>query len=191
MALNRVFWIILCCLTYPEFAVAQSSLYQIDLMIFSHQQSTNDIMSMGGEHTLPEVKNATPLLDVNSSKAQAYTKLPSSASALNREAKILSRKPQYHVLLHYTWLQDPHHQAPILISEPSVDGWKIDGTVQVKQGTYYTLDTHLLLSALNHRATFRLKYTQRMKNNAVYYLDHARFGMLVKVHKINPSRLAS
>lgn len=167
-------------------AAPRSSLYQVDMIVFAHQP-----------RTAPGVDNApTPLLASNThyaiplqnsmnSSMTPYHTLPSSSSGLRNELWALNHKLQYQVLCHYTWLQPASNLQPIALPQTNHGDWNLEGTIQIRQSNYYLLDTALLFSdKSNHQPAFIFAQKQRLKPGVVYYLDHPKAGMLIKVHQI-------
>ena len=151
----------------PGFATT----YQIDLIVFTHQSAADEAS-----------KSPLPLL--SGLKAITLDRvLPSSSSQLNREYSALSRKAGYRVLLHTSWLQSSSHQPRVKLKGKELEGWRVKGTLQVRQSNYYLLDTELLFTPPgDHQPGFLVTQHQRLKPNTVYYLDHPKAGLLIKVH---------
>lgn len=165
-------------------AGSHSTLYQVDVIVFTHQP-TGPQSSVMNSPLVPNTQNAIPLNSDVSSIMTPYHALPNSASQLNNEYWALNRKGEYQVLAHYTWLQPSNNQRAILLPSTNRNGWNIEGTLRVRQSNYYLLDTNILFSAPNGTQTaFLFSQTQRLKPKTVYYLDHPQAGMLIKVHQI-------
>lgn len=173
---------IVSCLTQAK---NTSPFYQVDLIIFTHQNASSLPTELSlGNAVLPNTMNAIPLrMDVNPAKTP-YHLLPSSSSQLRQEYWALHRKPQYRVLLHYTWLQPLNNQRSIILPKTSHEGWQVEGTVRIRRSNYYLLDSELLFSALNNQASFVFSQKQRLKGGEINYLDHPLAGMLIKVHQL-------
>lgn len=171
------------CLAQAE---STASFYQVDLIIFTHQSA----------YSLPaDLALSQPLIAENTSQAiplgtetkgkTPYHLLPVSSSQLREEYWALRRKPQYHVLLHYSWLQPLNNQAAIRLPKINRDGWQIEGRLQIRRANYYLLNTKLLVSAPTNQASFVFSQKQRLKSGEIYYLDHPQAGMLIKVHQLS------
>ncbi|AHE67731.1 CsiV family protein [Legionella oakridgensis] len=169
-----------CCFGYAN----THTLYQIDIIVFTHQQSSEN-----PEHTLsplvtPDTHTAIPLQSLDNTRTP-YHLLPASASQLRNEYWVLNRKPQYRILFHYTWLQPSNNQRPVVLSSTHNNGWNVEGTLRVRQSNYYLLDTELFFSSpTSNELSFIFSQKQRLKPNVVYYLDHPQAGMLIKIHKV-------
>jgi hypothetical protein len=163
-----------------------SPLYQVDMIVFTHLKNS----ATSSENTMapilaPEMKHAIPLGLTTSSARTPYHLLPTSTSFLKDDYWALNRKPQYQMLLHYTWLQPANNQRAIALSQMNTGGWNVEGTMQIRRSNYYLLDTALLFSAPNSKQTaFVFSHKQRLKPGVTYYLDHPQAGMLIKIHQI-------
>ncbi len=168
------------------FAAPKSPLYQIDMIVFMHQQTSST--QTDADHSLPTHNTNHAIVlknDANIAKTPYHT-LPASSSQLRTEYWALHRKPQYQVMFHYSWLQPGNSQKPIALPSINHNGWNLEGKVHIRQSNYYLLDTKLLFTAINSNQTpFVFDQQQRLKSGVVYYLDHPRAGMLIKVHKIS------
>ena len=163
----------------------RAPLYQVDMILFTHLQSslTPDENSFAPP-LAPDINDAILLQHNASNTTTPYRILPTSTSHLRNEFWALNRKPQYQVLFHYTWLQPGNNQRPVALSH-NIGGWNVEGTLRIRRSNYYLLDTELLFSAPNSMQTaFLFSQKQRLKPDVVYYLDHPQAGMLIKVHQI-------
>lgn len=158
--------------TLTLFYSCLASSYQIDLILFAHQQ---------------ENPTNTPLL----------TKIPllplppnihilqnePTLSKLQKQYYLLRHHAKYRVLGHYSWKQNPTHQNhPLALPPIDQSGWQIQGTVNVTQGNYYLFRADLQCStSTNPLSSFTVTQKQRLKEATVYFLDHPEIGMLVKI----------
>ncbi|MDI9819106.1 MULTISPECIES: CsiV family protein [unclassified Legionella] len=158
------------------------SFYQVDLIVFTHQ----DAGSLPGNLTTitPDTSHGIPLLPETSPALSPYHLRPSSTSQLKQQYWALNQKPQYHVLLHYTWVQPFNNQRAIILPKISRNGWQVEGTLRIRRSNYYLLDTDLLFSTPDSKASFTFNQKQRISGGKVYYLDHPQAGMLIKVHQL-------
>ncbi len=165
-------------------ASQRSTLYQVDMIVFTHQQTAVQSSAV----TLPmaqNTQNAIPLNSDISSLMTPYHLLSAHSSQLNNDYWALNRRAEYQVLAHYTWLQPGNSQRAIALPPTNHRGWHIEGTLRIRQSNYYLLDTDLLFSTPNGSQTaFMFSQKQRLKPKTVYYLDHPQAGMLIKVHQI-------
>lgn len=173
------------CLWSSCFYANASPLYQVDMIVFTHQG-----LSSMKESALPAAfvthnENTISLKPQRDHHQEPYCLLPSSTSLLKNEYWALHHQPQYKVLMHYTWLQPQNNQKTIAIPSFNQEGWNIEGTIHIKKGTYYSLNTELMFStSQDKKNTFVFSQQQQLKPDMLYYLDDANAGMLVKIHPI-------
>lgn len=180
--MNRLF-ITLISILYSSLILAKNN-YQIDVILFTHAQSAASETALNqAVPLLPITKHAIAL---KTHGAGLYSILPAAQSGLRDAYYHLNRKPQYHVLGHYSWIQASSNQSAVALPVIDKNGWHVQGTLRVRQGAYYTLDADLQGTLQGHpHASFTVSQKQRLKANTAYYLDHPQIGMLVKVHKIS------
>jgi len=165
-------------------ALFAKSSYQIDLILFAYPQTANTHSAMYSP-LIPVNKNAIPLTHNTNKSIIPYSLLAPSQSALRDEYYQLSRRSSYKVLSHYSWRQTSTSQSVVALPHLSSNGWEMQGTVRVRQGTYYLLDAELQFSPPNNpQAAFKVSQHQRLKSNTVYFLDHPQIGMIIKVHPL-------
>ncbi|HBI21932.1 MAG TPA: hypothetical protein DDY37_05020 [Legionella sp.] len=175
--------LLLSCLSQAN---QPSKLYQIDMIVFTHQHSSSQPAEQSSTPLLPPTtQHAIPIQDAISGTRAPYHLLASSASQLNQEYWALTHKADYQIIAHYTWLQPSNNQRAVVIPVTHRNGWTIEGTLRMRQSNYYLLDTELLFSTPNSaRTAFLFSQKQRLKPGTVYYLDHPQAGMLIKVHQV-------
>lgn len=176
--------ILIISILYSCFALAKNS-YQIDIILFAHPQSAHNV-SDSNAPLIPVSKNATPLKNNPARSSQPYNLLPPSKSGLRDEYYLLSRKSKFRVLGQYSWKQTNSNQNTVAIPKVEHQGWLMQGTMHIQQGSYYLFDAKLQCSApSNPQGSFMVSQKQRLKDNVVYYLDHPQIGMVVKIHKLS------
>jgi hypothetical protein len=152
----------------------QSSYYQIDLIVFMNQTQADQ----------NQESCTVPL--INHDNLPAITLIPSSYSKLANDYWALTKKHEYNVLAHYSWLQTKTNHSAFAFPSITHNGWHLTGTVGIRKSNYYLLDINLLFASEineNHRFVFNQK--QKLKPDLVYHLDHSRAGILIKIHQIN------
>lgn len=154
--------------------------YQIDMIIFTHQ---NDSLPSGELPWFPAIE-AIPLKSNTGTGKALYTLLPAKLSHLQKEYYALRRKPEYRMLMHYSWRQPAGREHPVQLPENLQNDWKVEGSLGIKQGNYYLLDSKLRFSAKDSDRGFVFAKNERLNANTVYYLDHPQAGMIIKIHKI-------
>lgn len=161
-------------------------MYQVDLIIFVHPQSTGQTKGLDQNSPLiPVNHNAITLKSDSGKSSRPYTLLTPNQSQLRDEYYRLSHKSSYQVLGHYSWRQPANNQSNVALPAVNHNGWQMQGTLRIKQSNYYLFDADLQFSPpANPSASFTVIQNQRLKGSVVYYFDHSRIGMLVKVHKL-------
>lgn len=178
--LKKIFFLFLCLITNSLFA-ASAFLYQIDLIVFTHSKPrTIDSTPVIAP---PDFSNALTLLKSNNEEEMPYKLLPVHSSNLINEYNKLNKESNYQILLNYSWLQPSENDKSIIIPNLANDDWILNGTLRIKQSTYYAFDTDLILTS-NKNMQFPVQYKKRLKPEIVYYLDHPYAGILIKIHQI-------
>ena len=159
------------------------SFYQIDLIVFTHpsQQSKHNVSPPSN------LKNSKKIsLKSNAKDKGPYQILPSSSSELRNEFWVLNRKPQYRVLLNYSWKQLINNQNAVILPEIDKNGWHVDGSLRIQKDQYYLFDAELNFMPNNSSySPFTLTQSQRLKDGVTYYLDHPQVGLLIKIHNLS------
>lgn len=157
--------------------------YQIDLILFAQPQVGETLGEQGiNSPFLPLNKNLISLK--NAASGKAYSLLSASKSSLKDQYYLLNRTHRYQMLGHYSWIQPATSQNKIALPKINHNGWKMQGTVQVRKSTYFLFDADLQLSSpRNPQSSFMIEQNQRLKENVVYYLDNPQLGILVRVHR--------
>ncbi len=164
-------------------AVSANSLYQVDLILFTHHASSAPIPE-GSPLVSSRTPNTIPLQTATGESMTPYHLIPFASSHLRNEYWALNHRPNYQVLEHYTWLQPSNNQRSVALPETHKHGWQIAGTLRVRQSNYYLLDTDLLFSSPGAKSAFSFVQKQRLKPGKTYYLDHPQVGMLIKVQQV-------
>lgn len=177
-------FIILLSLNLPAFA--DSHRYQVEVILFQHQNISNSQEEWPDYPTLPETD-----------KAVDYPLLSPSAWLLRDEASRIKNSGQYRLLGHLAWQQaiiNYHPQATRLHIQNNLDSgddWNLDGTLSLTRTNYLTVNANLVLSVAknsgemsNSAQPYRqvvLKQQHRMRPKELYYFDQPLFGMLIKI----------
>jgi len=182
--LKLLIFIAMLCLSNGLQAAEASSFYQIDLIVFTHEQGTI-AKELSLNSTLASKNNAIPLQTEVSKTLSPYHLLPASSSQLREEYWALHRKPQFQVLLNYTWLQPLNSKSVIALPRIQRNGWVIEGTLGIQRSNYYLFSSELLIAAPDNKENpFVLRQKLRLKGGDIYYFDHPQAGMLLKVHQL-------
>ena len=169
--------------------IAAQHMYQIDLLIFTVPQTSTVNYKNINQQNFTTPHNGlgnTKLITLSEQNAKLtpYHLLPTKFSAIKNEYRVLSHKPDYQILINYTWLQPTNNQKSINIVTNNVLGWNINGSLRIRRSKYYSFDTNLYLQNYNSGLTFKLEKKQRLKPGIAYYLDHPYAGIIIKIHQI-------
>ena len=158
--------------------------YQIDLIVFANQANLNTELPLDIP-IIPTTPNAISLKSDSEKTAKPYLLLDNSFSSLKDEYYQLSHRSNYQVLGHYSWRQPANNSSRVALPLVERNGWQMQGTLRVKQSSYYSFDAELQLSPPNNpQSSFTVSQKQRLKENTVYYLDNAHIGMVIKIYPI-------
>jgi len=158
--------------------------YQIDMILFAHPQSANELFELSTP-LIPVSKKATTLQSSTVKTNKLYTLLPPSQSGLSDEYYLLSRRSYFKVLGQYSWRQTSTQQDVVALPKMSTKGWLMQGTLQVRQGNYYSFDADLQFSPPSKPdAAFIVSQKQRIEGGKRYYLDNPYVGIVVKIHQV-------
>ncbi|KTD22930.1 CsiV family protein [Legionella londiniensis] len=172
---------------FTSWAYAQNKpkSYQIDLIIFLHQKAVSQHQE---QEWLPGVISSARqsiLLQKNGDAASPYSLLPVAASSLRTAYWAINRQPQYRVLFQGSWVQPDSNNKTVSLPVNLRDGWQVKGTFKIQHRHYYDLNTDLaFFPPDNQQSSFVFSKRQRLEANMLYYLDHPRVGMLLKIHPI-------
>lgn len=173
------------CYCILGFAGSNAPLYQIDLIVFTHERTSNESAEESIVPVIASAKDkAIHLSSSYNDSNELYALLPASLSQLKKEYWALSHRPEYQVLGHYSWRQSPENQKTIVLPPIHHAGFDVEGVLKVRQRNYYVLNADLKFTTLDKPSSFVLSQSQRLKEDVVYYLDHPKAGMLIKIHKV-------
>ncbi|MDP3875446.1 MAG: CsiV family protein [Methylobacter sp.] len=154
-------------------AVAEEGAYQIELIAFSQAMPTTEVF----EQTASQLSWPSDLTEPSAYHQPASLALADSYAALSQDSA-------YRPLLHVAWIQPLGAgglSAPVRIQ--SADG-KLTGYVRLQQGPGLLLlvDVELAADSVDGAGVvYRLNEKRPVKLDGIYYLDHPKFGLVVKV----------
>jgi hypothetical protein len=173
MKMLRIVAYSLATMLFGSPALAENSAYQIELIIFSQAMPNTEVF----EQTASEISWPSDLTELSAYKKPEATTLDDSYAAIARDSA-------YRPIMHVAWIQPGGGMsAPVHIQDS--DG-KLNGYVQVQQGQGLQLLVDLECTANSGDSTviYRLNEKRSIKLNDVYYLDHPKFGVIVKVSSL-------
>lgn len=155
---------------------AKTPLIQVDVVLFLHQ---SELLS-ADQNISNAAYSGIPL---DSSAQQTYHRLPRLQSGLGREYYALSKRPEFQILGQFSWTQPARPNRPVLLQDPGLNGWQINGNLSVQQNQYFSLNSQFDFN-LADKAQIHMQQNQRLKPDTVYYLDHPQAGMLIRIHPL-------
>jgi Peptidoglycan-binding protein, CsiV len=186
-------------------------LYQVEIIIFQQQANVSQEQFISNP-PLPAVAGAIELQPYQGHQ-QAYHLLPETAFKLTAEADKLIDDPNYQLLLHQAWAQpidNPNTTRPVHIQAGSLEQyeilpfyqWKINGTLQLSQLSYFQLKVDLMLNLpikeaqrMNLRVPYHalgqnvlsipFNYQRRLSADQLYYIDHPIYALLIQIIDLN------
>ena len=165
--------VIVCSLAFFSAAVfAEGSVYQIELILFSQSMPNTEVFNQSAQ----TIHWPSGLTELSAYKKPENTSLDASYAALSKD-------PTYQPIMSIAWIQPVEGQGvPVHIQ--SSDG-KLNGYVQMQQdqGLQMMVDLELRSNPGNDSSAhvYRLNEIRPIKLNEVYYLDHPKFGGIVKI----------
>jgi hypothetical protein len=185
-------------------------LYQVEIIIFQQQSNVSQEQFIPNP-PLPAVAGAIQLQPYQR-RPQAYHLLPATAFKLTTAANKLIDDPNYQVLLHQAWAQpvdSPNASRRVLIQAGPLEQyeaqpfyqWKINGTLQLSQLSYFQLKVDLMLNLpikeaqrMNLRVPYNalgqnvlsipFNYQRRLSADQLYYIDHPIYAMLIQITEL-------
>ncbi len=156
---------ILGCSSSP--VLAEAGTYQIELIVFSQAMPNTETF----EQAVQPTHWPSDLTELS-----AYKK--PDAATLDDSYAALSKDPTYQPIMHVAWIQ-PDGSGPVHIQ--SEDG-RLNGYLRMQhdQGLQMMLDLEFTSNS-SDGITYRLNEKRPVKLNEVYYLDHPKFGAVVKI----------
>ncbi|MGZ5051222.1 MAG: CsiV family protein [Methylobacter sp.] len=151
---------------FSGLAYAETGSYQIELIVFSQTSPNTESF----EQTTSQIIWPPGLVELSNYKQPEHTTLDDSYA-------VLSQNSSYKPIAHVAWIQ-PDSGAPLHIQ--SADG-KLNGYLQMQREQNLQLTVDLELGPYRGKTSiYRLNEKRHVKPNELYYLDHPKFGIIVK-----------
>jgi hypothetical protein len=160
---------------FSHSALAESKAYQIELIVFLQTQPNTEIF----DQVSSEIEWPSGLTELSAYNKPENTTLDDSYAALARDSV-------YRPILHVAWIQlveEKGISSPVHIQ--GADG-KLNGYLRIQhdQGLQMVVDLELSSNSgdgVSKNPVYRLNEKRSIKLNEVYYLDHPKFGVVVKM----------
>jgi len=163
------FAVLLVC--FNSLAVADQRWFQVELIVFKQQAPNTEIF----EQTTTQIGSINRYAQASAgNKTLQYT--------YNRLKSARSYRPFYYK----SWripVADGSVSLPINVSEPEVD---LNGWIKIQRSDLLHVIADLEFSPNGSNGViYRLNEKRRVLLNEVHYLDHPKFGAVVKVSPLN------
>jgi hypothetical protein len=171
MTMLRIIAYSLAALLFCNPVLAENGAYQIELIVFSQTMPNTEVF----EQTASQISWPSDLTELSAYKKPEATALDDSYAAIAKDSA-------YRPIMHVAWVQPGAGgmSAPVHIQDS--DG-KLNGYVQVQQGQGLQLlvDLERTVNSGDSTVIYRLNEKRSIKLDDVYYLDHPKFGVIVKI----------
>jgi hypothetical protein len=165
---------------FSSLAIAEGDAYQIEVIIFSQAMPNTEVF----DQTASQITWPSDLTELSAYKKPENTTLDDSYAALSKDST-------YRPISHIAWVQpvgEAGLSAPVYIQSIKSG---LNGYIQMQriQGLQMTVDLELTSNAGDNSGeplVYRLNEKRPIKLNEVYYLDHPKFGVIVKVTGLSP-----
>ena len=130
---------------------------------------------------------------------QSLIPLPDEEHLLKQELTRLKRRDDYQVLYTTSWYQaipDRNNPAPVLVQAGARKSgiFELEGTIAITLGRYLHVkaelwlhdlsDTPLETESVQDIQWMQINESRRMRSTELHYLDHPKFGVLVRVDPV-------
>lgn len=158
--------------------LAETKAYQIELIVFLQTQPNTEVF----DQVSSEIEWPSGLTELSAYNKAENTTLDDSYAALARDSA-------YRPILQVAWVQPVEEKG---ISSPvhiqGADG-KLNGYLRIQhdQGLQMVVDLEFSSKSGDRDSknlVYRLNEKRSVKLNEVYYLDHPKFGVIVKMSSL-------
>ena len=179
-----IFLSLLVTITYAATAgnTNPAKTYRVEIIAFKNNDIPENTETFPNYPALPEYKDALELL-ASDDVLTNYMTLPRDQLTLNRDENLIQKKERYELLFHYGWLQQQNEEFTVHLQSDLSDSAQLEGTIKIKRGYYYQVDLNLDLQpkTIGTKQHFVLTTKRNLKNNEMHFIDHPKFGVLLKI----------
>lgn len=173
----------------PAFATeSPDSLYEVEIVVFQ-----NILPDLEGNELW--VQNPSDSIIPELKEARIISGKPSKRAKLSETVELLNTDKNYRVLVHKRWVQQVDAKSstkPVRIKSDKGMEQELDGTAKFYLTRFLRLDLNLLFRDISGTTflgqpevvltpVYRIDDHRRMWRNEVNYIDHPKFGALVRV----------
>lgn len=165
---------------FSSLALAEGDAFQIEAIIFMQAMPSTEVF----DQTTSQITWPSDLTELSAYKKPENTTLDDSYAALSRDST-------YQPISHIAWVQPAGESglsAPVHLQTIKSG---LNGYLQIQrvQALQMTVDLELSSNSGNNSGEsiiYRLNEKRPIKLNEVYYLDHPKFGVVLKVTGLPP-----
>jgi len=178
--------------------------YSIEYVIFKTNSFNNPYLEPWTKEPLAIPDNAIALDEL--SFKNSFKALTPQQQQLHGVWRRLDKLSSYTPISEGGWIQPLKSRGavtPIIINN-QLTNELLKGTITLRRRRFLHLDIDLQLSeetklvpaqidlmdTTQQTTNYRLKQTRRLKTKELHYFDHPRFGLLIKIEKIEPPKKA-
>jgi len=151
--------------------MAESKSYKIELLVFAQDKPSSEVFDQYDS----QIQWPTRLVDIS--------KFPQAPLSLTGIRAKLQRTVGYHPLLHTAWIQAIGSNRISTAVHFTNNSGTVNGFFRIQRGHYLHLITDLEYTP-DGSLIYRLNEKRRFKLKEIHYLDHPRFGVIVRVYPL-------
>ncbi len=161
--------------SFSTFVLADSRVFKIEVVVFSQNKATSELF----ESYASEIEWPSRLADLS-----LFNRVETQYQSLHGIKERLNSRPEYNTMLHAAWTQKIRSNSISTAVQLSRPGQGVDGFFRMQRS--HTL--HIYMDMEFNPAggpVYRISEKRRIKLNETHYLDHPKFGIIVRVSPIS------
>lgn len=165
--------LILLLLGIASFSVnANERTYKIELLVFAQRASNTEVFNQTRSR-IAWPRNVVPL--------SAYKQVAAEHRTLSGSYAKMAGAKNYQPLMHTAWVQNARsNQLSAAVKIRNEQG-TVNGFFRLKRGSLVHMIADIEYSPSGRSRVYRLNEKRRFKLNETHYLDHPKFGALIRV----------
>jgi peptidoglycan-binding protein CsiV len=177
LIINKLFNALLfgLLLLFATELAAQGKAFKIELIVFAQDQATSETF----DQTDSAIKWPSRLAALGS-----YHQVASEHRSLHGVYTRLQQSASYRPLMHVAWTQSISENSLGRAVQLQNTSGTLDGYFRLQRGHVLHLITDLEYRPKG-RVIYRLNEKRRFKFNEIHYLDHPKFGVVVRVSPLS------
>jgi len=153
--------------------LASEKQYKIELLIFSQTGVSSEVFDQ---------MDSTIVWPDRLIRLSAIQKVSPQYLNLSSIYAVLARNQSYHPLLHTAWIQSVRKNHLSTAVQITGGEGRINGFVRIQRGHLLHLISDIEYS--NGGVIYRINEKRRFKLNEIHYLDHPKFGLLIRISPV-------